>query len=261
MSGVQLTDDFMARGRYHFTTDEAHKHLCRSLIATRAVLRRLNRQGRIATPLRGFHVVVPPEYKSIGCLPPEQLIPALMDWLNEPYYVGLLSAAELHGAAHQRPQQFNVVVRKNRPDIRCRTVHIIFIARKNVTEMPVKEVNTPRGTVKISTPEATAIDIIAYPHYAGGLDNIATLLAELADVINPGSLAILIEKIGEIPVGQRLGYLLDRIGREDVTKPLAGLVRKKALHTAPLMPSLPVRGVQRDKKWNLFINAHVEVET
>ena len=32
------------------------------------------------------------------------------------YYVGLLSAAELFGAAHQRPQVFQVVVDKYLPD-------------------------------------------------------------------------------------------------------------------------------------------------
>jgi hypothetical protein len=37
-----------------------------------------------------------------------------MDHLGEVYYTGLLSAAEFHGAAHHRPQLFQVVVAKAR---------------------------------------------------------------------------------------------------------------------------------------------------
>ena len=33
----------------------------------------------------------------------------LMRFHHVPYYVGLLSAAALHGAAHQQPQEFQVV--------------------------------------------------------------------------------------------------------------------------------------------------------
>src|SRR5204862_425249 len=77
-----------------------------SLAAVQAALRRLKRRGEIADPYRGFHVIVPPEYRRLGCLPAEQFVPQLMRVLGETYYVALLSAAELHGAAHQRPQAF-----------------------------------------------------------------------------------------------------------------------------------------------------------
>lgn len=35
-----------------------------------------------------------------------------MKFLGQPYYVGLLSAAALHGAAHHQPQEFQVVTNK-----------------------------------------------------------------------------------------------------------------------------------------------------
>jgi hypothetical protein len=67
-------------------------------------LSRLAKQKLIASPAQGSYAIVPPEYFSFGCLPAEQFIPALMKRLNLPYYAGLLSAAQYHGAAHQRPQ-------------------------------------------------------------------------------------------------------------------------------------------------------------
>src|SRR5688572_25487187 len=113
-----------SRGRYHFTTEDAQRSLGISVLAVRAALRRRKVRGEIADPYRGFHVITPPEYRRLGCLPPEQFVPQLMEHLGEPYYVALLSAAEIHGAAHHRPQSFQVMVAKNRRPISCGKVRV-----------------------------------------------------------------------------------------------------------------------------------------
>ena len=38
-----------------------------------------------------------------------------MEYWQSKYYVGLLTAAMYHGASHQQPQIFQVVIEKNRP--------------------------------------------------------------------------------------------------------------------------------------------------
>ncbi len=135
-------------------------------------------------PLRGFYVIITPEYRKLGCLPANQFIPTLMTDLKEPYYAGLLSAAEYHGAAHHRPQAFQIMVRRSRPDITCCNVRVNFITRKNVADMPAIDFKTPRGYLKVSTPEITAFDLVGYPHHAGGLDNTATVLTGLAESLD-----------------------------------------------------------------------------
>jgi hypothetical protein len=50
--------------------------------------------------------------------------------------------------------------------------------------------NTPRGTITVSTPEATALDLVDYQHHAGGLSQVTTVLAELAEKINDEKLAV-----------------------------------------------------------------------
>ena len=86
--------------------------------------------------------------ESVGpfiCLPAEQFIPQLMDLASEPYYIALLSAAERHGAAQQRPQAVQVMVRKNRAAIECGRAHVEFVARHDLDRMPVKEFNKRRN--------------------------------------------------------------------------------------------------------------------
>jgi predicted transcriptional regulator of viral defense system len=175
LSASGLIADLASRGRYDFTTDEATKALGTSPVAARAALRRLARRQAIASPQRSFHVIVPPEYRRLGCLPPEQFVPQLMALRGLDYYVGLLSAAQYHGVAHQRPQQFQVMVERNRPPIACGEVRLLFVARKAVARVPVNTLNTPRGPLRVSTPEATALDLVGYPRHAGGLDGVATL--------------------------------------------------------------------------------------
>ena len=118
-TALAFVTDLAATGRYHFTTHEAVEALGVSMVAARASLRRLKHKGQLADPHRGFHVIVPPEYRRLGCLPAEQFVPQLMEHLGEHYYAALLSAAELHGAAHQRPQSFQVMVRSARRAIAC----------------------------------------------------------------------------------------------------------------------------------------------
>jgi predicted transcriptional regulator of viral defense system len=249
--------DLAARGRYSFSTAEARGALVVSAPAVRAALRRLVQRGEIASPHRGFHVIVPPEYRSLGCLPAEQFVPQLMEHLRETYYVALLSAAELHGAAHHRPQAFQVMVATNRRPIECGQVRVQFIARRDLARTPIVEVNTPRGRMRVASPEATALELVGYADHAGGLDNVATVLAELVEAIDAPKL---VEAAHLCPIAwvQRLGYLLELIEREDLANALTDHVREHALALAPLVRSRSTARASRAKRWKLAINASIE---
>ncbi len=260
MNAVELITDLAAHGRYCFTTPEARLRLERAPAAVRAALRRLRKKGEIAVPHRGFHVIVPPEYRVLGCLPPEQFVPQLMKHLGLDYYVGLLSAAQLHGAAHHQPQQFQVITAGNRPPLRCGRVEAAFVARHNLGEMPRTALNTRLGTLAVSSPEATAVDLVGHPGHSGGLDHVATVLAELAESLDPAELARVAAHTSPTPWAQRLGYLLDHLGARELTGPLARHVAGAATHATPLDPRLLMRGVSRDRRWRVAVNVAVEPE-
>ena len=228
-----------------------------SLTAARSALRRLKDKGMVASPYRGFHVVVPPEHQRVGCLPAEQFVPQLMERLDIPYYAGLLTGARYYGAAHQQPQGFQVVVSKNRPPIGCGLVHVSFVARHNAAAMPTATVNTPRGLLRISTPEATAYDLVGYPDRCGGLDNVATVLGELGEKLDPLRLTEIAD-LSPIPWSQRLGYILDLVEHSARGKQLASFVEARVTETAPLIPSAETSSARRDDRWKLWINADLE---
>jgi predicted transcriptional regulator of viral defense system len=259
LSAAEYIADLPARGRYHFTTAEAQAALGGSLPAVRASLRRLKRRGEIADPYRGFHLIVPPEYRRLGCLPPEQFVPQLMEHLGERYYVALLSAAELHGAAHHRPQSFQVMLAKSRRPIVCGQVRVQFLARHDLARTPTVERNTPRGRMLVSAPEATALELVGYADQCGGLDNVASVLAELVEELDGSKLA---EAARLCPIAwvQRLGYLLDMIQHEELASALANHVQEHAAVVAPLVRKKSTARAPRVERWKLAVNARVEPE-
>ena len=257
MKTADFIEQRAAKGSYHFTTKELSQATGVSYVAANAALRRLRAGGRVAMPFRGFNVIVPPEYRRLGCLPADQFVPQLMAHLGLSYYAGLLTAAEYHGAAHQRPQVFQVVVEENRPQVACGKVRVWFIARRNVAEMPCEKRNTPRGTIELSTPEVTAFDLVGYPLRSGGTDHVATVLSELAGTLRPGLLARA-ARLSPLPWSQRLGYLLELLQADKVTGPLARHVAKTAREYVPLNPKRTTAVAERSARWRLLVNEKVE---
>ena len=257
MTAAQHITRLASEGRYTFTTTRAREALGTSEVATQAALRRLKARGDIATPARGFHVIVPPEYRLLGCLPAGEFVPELMDYLQAPYYAGVLTAAEIHGAAHHKPQVFQVVTDRNRRPLGAGGVRLAFIAKADVEATPTFEQATDRGYLRVSTPEATAFDLVTYAGHAGGLDNVATVLAELAGRLEHDKLTALARNVS-MATTQRLGWLLERVGHPSVAQPLASYVCENKPTIAPLRAGRTMRGSPRDFKWRLGINADVE---
>lgn len=247
-----------SRGRYTFTRTEAESETGRSFVAAQSALRRLKERGRIVSPRRGFYVVVPPEYRAAGSPPASWFIDELMRYLGQPYYIGLLSAAAIHGAAHQRPLVFQVVTSKPTRAIRVGKVAVQFSMSSRVEQMPVMEKQTETGTMHVATPETTAFDLVRYQAGAGHLSNAATVLAEMAERLDSRALVTIAPLVG-LPDVQRLGYLLDAIGASDLTGPLARWLQKRRPRAVPLRPGEPA-DAEVDRRWHVLRNAELEVD-
>jgi predicted transcriptional regulator of viral defense system len=158
-----FADRLQARGTYTFSKADVRDVLPKSEIAIDNALRRLKKRGRIVTPRRGFYVIVPTEYRSAGSPPPSWFIDDLMRSLGQPYYVGLLSAAAIHGASHQQPMVFQVVTDRPTRQGAAGRSHITFHMSRDVGRTPLSRVQTETGTMAVSTPEATAFDLVRFP--------------------------------------------------------------------------------------------------
>jgi hypothetical protein len=95
---ADLVDTYQASGRYVFTRDDALGTLGVTEEALKKAVQRLVTKRRLAVPLRGFSIIVPIEYREAAAPPASWFIDDLMKFYGQPYYVGLLTAAALHGS-------------------------------------------------------------------------------------------------------------------------------------------------------------------
>lgn len=250
-----------AYGHYTFSLTEVEHILKRSKLATRKALFRAKQKHVIAEPLRGFFAIVPPEYRKLGCLPAEQFVAPLMKYINIPYYVGLLSAAQFYGAAHQQPQVFQVMIEQKHRAITCGIIKVVFVTRSQLSLLPTQQFKIPRGMITVSTPEVTAMDLVTYPYRCGGFNHVYTVMSELAETIDPKALAKLL-KISCIETTwvQRLGYMLEKLKHTQLSNILYQHITKHPTMHCVLIPKDNKTKAVHNKKWNLLINAELETD-
>src|SRR3990167_8363071 len=186
-------DQLTARGEISFTTQKMHDEMD---ITTKAVERniyRLKRKGEIVAIAKGYYLILTPEFRKLGCLPPNYFIDDLMRHWQQNYYVGLLSAALYFGAAHQQPQIFQVMVDGYRRPIHCGHVKIEFITKKTLLNVPLTQLKTRTGSMNIATAETCVMDLCLFIRRSGGISHVATVLDELVESINPVALKQLLE--------------------------------------------------------------------
>lgn len=255
-----MADVLQSEGRYAFTLVEAKETLGRSPVAVGATLRRLKNQGRIVSPRRGFFVIVPLEYRATGCPPATWFIDDLMRHMRQPYYVGVLTAAALHGAAHQQPMAFQVVTdRPTRPVVVGR-VRIDFHQNRGIHGVPTTSLKTETGSMTVSTPETTVLDLVHLAAAGGHLNNVTTVIAELSEKLDHRELAKA-TTFYSAPDLQRLGFLLELINCADLAEIIEKSLAPRRLRPVLLDTSARKRSRRLHPRWRILMNTKVEVDT
>ena len=253
--------DWLARlqatGRYTFTLKEA---LGEGATGDRTALWRAQRAKHVVQPRKGFYVIVPAEYGATGSPPATWFVDPLMRAQGEPYYVGLLSAAALYGASAQAVQELQVVAAHPMRTITVGRVRLRFVMRGDIAKAAVVDSDTPTGHMRVSTPEQTVVDLVTYPHAAGGWDNVASVVVALAPQLDGTKLRRIAERQADVRAVQRLGYLLDLAGAQEPARALATWFRPRAHGFVPFETRGAVSGAPRNERWNLILNHILEIE-
>jgi predicted transcriptional regulator of viral defense system len=210
-------EDFLvglrSAGRYAFSLGEVRNKFEQSDEAIKKALKRLKAKGEIALVRNEFYVIVTPEYRSKGILPPSFFVADLMKFLNREYYVELLNAAAYYGDAHQQPQSFSVITTK--PSLRDITKDNLkinfFIVKKDWSEVHTIKRKVDTGYINVSSPELTALDFVYYYEQSGVLNRVATVLEELSETIKIDKLVETASRYLPVTAVQRLGFLYDEI--------------------------------------------------
>ena len=252
------------RGHFTFTRDDIDRAFP-SLSAVQVVqaLWNLSERGILYSPWQSFYVIVPTEYRLKGVVPPVFFIDQLMRFLGRQYYIGLLNAGEFYGAAHQRPQTFTCIV-DGLPirSVSRKGITMLFHRKANMPMAFTRQFKTQMGTINVSSPCLTALDLILLEPHIGGLSRAATVIAELVPELHFAEQPVELLQYFNAPIIQRLGYVLECVLDEQQTADeLYDLARKAGISfrkvllkvTKPATNNLNIR-------WKIIDNQPIEID-
>ena len=249
------------RGRTAFSVGELqHVFPDRSGSVLQTALCRLCSSGRIQLVYKGFYVIVPVQYRLKGVVPPPYYVNELMAYLKKPYYVGLLSAAAVYGASHQRAMETQVVTIPPRSRI-SRNKLINWNYRRQMPSKLLVTKNAEMGIIKYSNPELTAVDLVQFASNIGGYGRVATVLVELMEVVDITKMAAVVPYTTTATL-QRLGYLLECVlFEQEKADTLYNMLRtsKTALKSIPLSTERPPVPAERNR-WRVSPNINIEID-
>jgi predicted transcriptional regulator of viral defense system len=250
--------EVQSKGRYSLTLSELK---AKFNISEKAILQkifRLKRKNQLAQVRKEFYVIIPPQYSRRGMIPPTLFVNDMMEFLNREYYVGLFSAAALHGAGHQQPMEFQLMTQKPAlRNIHTQKLVLSFFTKSEWKQNQILEKKTDAGYLKVSSPELTAFDLVQYHARIGGMNRILPILEDLLENIKPSILSKT-AKTQKIPNIQRLGFLLDSIGSESLANPLSSLLNIN-LKEVPLSLAHKRKTSLINEKWKIIENAELDI--
>ena len=190
-----------------------------------------------------------------------------MKHLGHNYYIGLISAAALHGSSHQQPQSFTVITNSDNIKSKVsRNVDLRFFVKSRINNELLQRRNASYGEVMISDPLMTALDLILYENRIGGLERAATVIDELAEELSITSSNPSLWESFPIPVIQRLGYILEAVlGYPELGDAVHQRVRsmgngfRKSFLNPRIKPS-SAGEYSFDPKWKIIVNTNLELD-
>lgn len=255
-------NELRSNGRYAFSLPEVRSQFEQSDEAIKKALQRLKKKKEIALIRNEFYVVITPEYRSKGTLPPSLFIADLMKFLGKDYYVGLLNAAAYYGAAHQQPQSFSIITEKpSLRNINHDNLKINFYIKKEWDKLDIIQKKVDTGYINVSSPELTALDLVYYFDQAGGLNRVATVLEELCESIDASKMLDLAKRYSPITAVQRLGFLLEEIlSMRHLSDPIKDYLKTVNYFPVLLRPQKEKPEMITGNDWKVVQNLKIETD-
>lgn len=253
----RLLEARQGQGKLVFALDEFAQSAALSPLAAR---RQFEQLGSKVTRLPGrpsLYLTVPPEDRPRGAPPVAAWLHDYMSHRAPHYYVGLLTAAALHGSQDQVPMSTQVIVPVQLRPFAVGRLQLQFFNKHSASCTPLAQLPGLPAPLNVSTPDATLLDLITFSSRIGGMGRVAEIGSGLLPKLTAQGLkAALVGSDVPVPVAQRAGYLLENLGAE----PLARIVEKSLSATfAPVLLQVgkPVQGAQLNERWCVLDNVHL----
>jgi len=245
---------------YSFSIEEVIKNASKDSIAVKRELSRLVEKKEILNIRKGFYLIIPPRYATSEKLPIQLYSEKLFKYLDRKYYVGLYSAAKIHGASHQQSQRDYLIIETPKLNsIKKKSFDIEFFTSGAWPTNNIEIKKSDAGEYRISSPALTFIDLIHHHTKIGGLNRMLASLEELTEEIQGIDITALTSWYPHKSTLQRAGFLLEELNGKNA---LSDIIHEK-LQQQPYFPVLlSPKKTQKpgsvDNKWKVDVNLQLE---
>jgi hypothetical protein len=249
-------DKCLVLGRVSFSLDELTKESGLSPIAAKNQLRRLSGKAIRISPRQPFFLIISPEHRGMGAPPAIWWLQDYFNWLGRPYYLALQSAASTLGSNAQALQVTQVMTDRPCRAIKVGRIHIRFFVKRDIKQTPTQQLSQAPAPLCLSTPEATAFDLIQYAARIGGIDRAAETIAPLLPKLHIRELKRVLNAENAPAIAQRLGFVLEAKG----AKKLADAVYNWLPNKLIAVPLSPIKDKRKSfpivERWQVLNNSN-----
>lgn len=246
-------------GKYSINLEDLRKYFNVSEKALQQSLFRLKVKKTIVQLRQGFYIIIPPEYSAKSMLPLYLFIDDLMKYLGRDYYLGLFTAASLHGASHQQPMQYQVIIKS--PALRMiklENIQITFSVKTNFNSEDIVKKKSDAGYLNVSSPERTILDLIYFNKNYGGISRSLSIIDELLESVNKKNLYDAALRYNSTPTVQRLGYLLEVYFKNEVLSDSIFKALAEDTIKFVALASGEKRIIGKNQKWKVIQNLELD---
>ena len=140
-------------------------------------------------------------------------------------------------------------------------LHVDFYVKAHLRQTPLSALAGMPAPLAVSSPEATALDLIAFSYRLGGIRRVTEVVADLKRVMSLVGLRTALRAETQTSVKQRLGYVLSILGLDRMAEEVRRTLPKR-LAVALLQSQAPVARRTRDVRqpWMVLDNVGLETE-
>ena len=185
-----------------------------------------------------------------------------MAYVGKSYYIGLLSAAAMYGAAHQRPMLTQVMTLEPRIKTSGKNPLLEWHYRHTIPENLIISKNGEIGIVRYSSAELTTVDLVQFAGHVGGYQRVATVLAELIEMVDMSKMRDVQVYVTKATL-RRLGCLLECVLEEqEKSDELYDIIRGQGRewNTILLSNAHPLNNDAQSNRWQVNVNAEIEID-
>jgi hypothetical protein len=242
-------------GRLAFSLAELTKESGLSAIAARFQLRRL--RGRVVriSPRQSFFLIVGPEHRSMGAPPATWWLQDYFSWLGRPYYLALQSAASAFGSNPQALQTTQVITDRPLRPIKVGRIQVRFFVKRGIERTLTQSLTQAAAPLCVSTPEATAFDLVRYASSIGGIERAAETIRPLLPRLRARELNRGLVAENETAVAQRLGFIIAAAGAKKLAQVVYDWLPEKLVVVSLSPLTGERRGLPIVERWQILNNS------